>query len=222
MPYAGQRVAGDGILIPTGDILANEPGSLNDFWSAPKQLGANFSNPDLLGNCGTNCTGYGTSLSPFILFFGHGDRDAYQHEESEGLTWNTDTCYITDRDAPFDWQAEGVPPVARLRSDWSGIQVDIYTDQDAFQVYSCGGQNGSVALKKTQGLFDVADRPRTIQQYGCIVMEVEDWIDAINQPEWERSDKQIFSPGGAPYVLQASYVFSLNDTKVGLLGPGSG
>jgi len=63
MPYAGQRVDTDPILIPTGDILGNQPGSVNDFYSAPKQIGANFSNPDLLGNCGFNCTGYGTSPS---------------------------------------------------------------------------------------------------------------------------------------------------------------
>jgi aldose 1-epimerase len=79
-----------------------------------------------------------------------------------------------------------------------------------------------MALKSTQGLFNVIDRPRTIPQYGCIVMEVEDWIDGINQPEWGRQDKQIYQPGGDPYVLQARYQFSLNDTAVGLLGPGSG
>jgi aldose 1-epimerase len=189
LPYAGQRVGTDTILIPTGDILANEKGGLNDFWSAPKQIGANFTNPSLNGNCGFNCTGY-------------------------------DTAYLTNRDqlGPFDWREKG--PVARLRSAWSGIQVDVFTDQEAFQVYSCGGQNGSMALKNTQGLFNVSDRPRTIQQYGCIVMEVEDWIDGINQPEWNR--KQIYGPGDDPYVLQASYRFSLNDTAVGLLGAGSG
>ena len=79
-----------------------------------------------------------------------------------------------------------------------------------------------MALKNTQGLFNVTDRPRTIPQYGCIVMEVEDWIDAINQPEWGRSKKQIYGPGDDPYVLQASYQFSLNSTAVGLSGPGSG
>jgi len=36
-----------------------------------------------------------------------------------------------------------------------------------------------MALKETQGLFNVSGRPRTIPQYGCIVMEVEDWIDGI-------------------------------------------
>ena len=130
-----------------------------------------------------------------------------------------DTCYLTNRQEPYSWRSD---PVARLRSAWSGIQVDVFTDQDAFQIYSCGGQNGSMALKSTQGLFNVTDRPRTIQQYGCMVMEVEDWIDGINYPEWGREKKQVFGPGDDPYVLQASYKFSLNSTKVGLNGPGSG
>jgi len=121
-----------------------------------------------------------------------------------------DTCYITDRLAPYDWRIG--TPVARLKSSWSGIQLDIHTDQDAFQLYSCGGQNGSMALKKTQGLFDVPDRPRVIEQYGCVVLEVEDWIDGINQPEWGRAKKQIFSPGSDPLTLQASYRFSINTT----------
>jgi aldose 1-epimerase len=59
LPYSGQRVDVDNILIPTGDILANQPGSPNDFWSKPKQLGTNFNDPALAGNCGFNCTGYG-------------------------------------------------------------------------------------------------------------------------------------------------------------------
>lgn len=96
-----------------------------------------------------------------------------------------------------------------LSSAWSGISLSIYSDQDAFQVYSCGGQNGTVTLKETQGLFNVTDRPRIIPQYGCIVMEVEDWIDAINHPEWNRGSKQIFGPDDGPYVLRASYRFGL-------------
>lgn len=38
-------------------------------------------------------------------------------------------------------------------------------------------------------------------------MEVEDWIDGINHPEWQR-DKQIFGPEDDPYVLEATYRFS--------------
>lgn len=62
MPYSGQRVGVDNILIPTGEILANANGSVNDFWSGPKQIGASFGDPEIHGNCGFNCTGYGESL----------------------------------------------------------------------------------------------------------------------------------------------------------------
>lgn len=61
LPYGGLRIGTDSILIPDGNLLINEQGGLNDFWSASKELGANFSNPDLLGNCGAGCTGYGVS-----------------------------------------------------------------------------------------------------------------------------------------------------------------
>jgi aldose 1-epimerase len=178
MPYSGQRVGTDGILIPNGTILPNQKGSVNDFWSAPKQIGAGFSDPEILGNCGTGCAGY-------------------------------DTCYIVNRDliGDYNWKTEG--PVASLSSDFSGIHIDIFTDQDAFQVYNCGGQNGTLALKETQGFFGDASKPRVVQKYGCLVMEVEDWIDAINQPEWQRDGQQIFGPGDKPYSLEASYQFSV-------------
>jgi len=180
LPYSGQRIGTDGILIPNGTILPNQQYSVNDFWSAPKQLGVNLTSPDAYGNCGTNCTGY-------------------------------DTCYLVNRaqNGPYDWRTGG--PVATLASAFTGIQVDIFTDQDAFQVYTCGGQNGTLPLKSTQGMFD-GSRPRVVEQYGCIVMEVEDWIDAINQPEWQRSKKNIFGPGDDPYVLEAIYSFSINKT----------
>ncbi|ROV97063.1 hypothetical protein VMCG_07480 [Cytospora schulzeri] len=186
LPYSGQRVGVDNILVPTGDIIANQPGSVNDFWSAPKQIGANLSSPDLVDNCGLNCTGY-------------------------------DNCYLVNRDqnGPYDWRADG-GFVARLRSPWSGIQVEVYTDQEAFQFYSCNSMDGSMPLKTTQGLADDPEFPRTIPQYGCLVMEVEDWIDGINQPEWQRGKKQVYGPGDDPYVLQASYRFSINGTATPL------
>ncbi|UPL02554.1 hypothetical protein LCI18_013488 [Fusarium solani-melongenae] len=178
MPYSGQRVGVDNILIPNGDIIPNKKGSANDFWSEPKQIGDQENNSELKGNCGFNCTGY-------------------------------DNCYIVSREqlGKYDWRTEG--PVATLSSSWSGIQLDIYTDQDAFQFYSCTQQSGAIPLKKTQGLHNSSDFPRTIPKYGCVVMEVQDWIDGINHPEWMRDRKQLFEPGGDPYVLQARYSFSL-------------
>ena len=183
LPYSGQRIEVDGILIPTGDVAAIQPYSFNDFRTAPKQIGTNFSSPGDpgLGNCGTNCTGY-------------------------------DTCFLFNaRDAidSYDWQVEG--PVASLSSDFSGIKVDIFTDQHAFQVYSCGSENGTATLKTTQG----TDSVRTVPQYGCVVMEVQDWIDAINQPEWGRDSHQIFGPGDPAYTLNARYDFSVMSNSNG-------
>ncbi|KAJ4360568.1 uncharacterized protein N0V89_001134 [Didymosphaeria variabile] len=176
LPYSGQRIGVDNILIPDGTILPNEKYSVNDFWSSPKQLGANYSSPDIKNNCGFGCVGY-------------------------------DNAWLVNRaqNGPYDWRNEG--PVATLASNFTGIQIDIFTDQDAFQVYSCPGQNGSLPIKSTQGY---EGRPRVVEKYGCVVMEVEDWIDGINHPEWQREKKQIFGPGDDPYVLEAKYVFSVN------------
>lgn len=102
--------------------------------------------------------------------------------------------------------------MARVHSSWSGIQLDVYTDQEAIQLYSCNGQNGSLAIKRTQGLRDEPAFPRTIPKYGCLVLEVQDWIDGINHPAWQREKQQIFAVGEQPYVLQASYEFSVNTT----------
>jgi aldose 1-epimerase len=119
--------------------------------------------------------------------------------------------------------------------------MDIYSDQEAFQMYSCNGQNGSFPLKKSQGIgrnakfpqrrdfydddddsddedddnsgYEVNDdsdkHPRTVPKYGCLVLEVQDWIDGINHPEWGRQHKQIFGPGGDPYVLNIRHKFKV-------------
>jgi aldose 1-epimerase len=47
-----------------------------------------------------------------------------------------------------------------------------------------------------------------VQKNGCVVMEVQDWIAAINVPEWQRESKQIFGPNSKTYTLEADYVFS--------------
>ncbi|AEO61718.1 aldose epimerase-like protein [Thermothelomyces thermophilus ATCC 42464] len=185
LPYSGQRIDVDNILIPTGKILPNPEGSVNDFWSAPKQIGDGFKDPEIHGNCGFDCTGY-------------------------------DNCWLVNRPGPHDWRADGAY-VASLYSAWSGIRLDIYSDQDAFQMYSCNGQDGTFPLKSTQGVDGRnADKrhphkpAQTVPQYGCVVLEVEDYIDGINHPEWGRLGKQVFGPGSDPYVLQISHRFSVD------------
>jgi aldose 1-epimerase len=187
LPYSGQTVAVDNILIPTGDIVASPKGSINDFWSAPKKIGASFDDPALPGNCGFNCTGY-------------------------------DNCWLVNRPAAHDWRADGAQ-VASISSAWSGIKLDIYSDQPAFQMYSCNGQDGSFPLKSNQGIGRNAatpanetadgDHPRSVPKYGCVVLEVQDYIDGINNPAWGRIDKQVYGPGSDPYVLQVRHKFTV-------------
>lgn len=57
-PYSRRMldIRGDGA--PTGKINPIAPGSINDFYSKPKQLGAFSGNPEWVGNCGNGCGGY--------------------------------------------------------------------------------------------------------------------------------------------------------------------
>ncbi|KAH9864163.1 hypothetical protein J1614_010097 [Plenodomus biglobosus] len=100
-----------------------------------------------------------------------------------------DNCYIVNREqnGPYDWRTSG--PVASLSSAWSVADECI----------------GTIPLKSTQGL---EGREAVVPKHGCIVMEVQDWIDGINQPAWQREKKQIFGPGGPSFSLEADYVFS--------------
>jgi len=105
-------VATDGILIPTGEILDNEPGQAFDFWSEPKQIGEDLEAPAIDGACGSNCTGY-------------------------------DQCFLFKDGGPEAWRDESV---ATLSSPWSGIQIDIFTNQPAMQLYSCNTMNGVISI----------------------------------------------------------------------------
>lgn len=58
LPYSGLRIGVDSILIPTGEILPNAKGSVNDFWSEPKKIGRDLEVKEAVGNCGEGCTGW--------------------------------------------------------------------------------------------------------------------------------------------------------------------
>lgn len=118
-----------------------------------------------------------------------------------------DTAYLN---LPPSSTSQATHPIAELSSSWSKIHISIYSEQSAFQVYTCNGQNGSLPLKTTQGFFNDAARPRVVQQYGCVVLEVEDWIGGINYPQWGREEQQVFGPETGQYSLEARYVFSLD------------
>jgi len=114
LPYGKTLLGIDPSTEATGQLLPIAKGSINDFWSAPKQLGASSGDPLWVGNCGTgsNCSGYNNQ---WVL-----DRGA---------------------DAGLPYLAK---PVASLSSNFTGIKWDLYSDQAGVVVYSCywmGGKN---------------------------------------------------------------------------------
>lgn len=176
MPLAKRFVEGDNILIPNGTI-----GDVNTAYkgaldfTTPKQVGAGFA--DANGVCGYNCTGI-------------------------------DTCFIDDRAPYYADVADVLIPIISLSSPATGITMDVATNQVAHQIYTCNGQNGTIPIKASQKARNEAAGKGGVDyvnKYGCIVIETEGWIDAINQPEW--GQKQIYSTVDAPTVNMATYQF---------------
>jgi aldose 1-epimerase len=127
------------------------------------------------GVCGTNCTGY-------------------------------DTCFINDR-SPY-YAPDALVPVLHLQSAATGISLDVATNQVALQIYTCNGQNGTIPIKNSQKQRNNAAGAGGVDyvnKYGCIVIETEDWIDGINQPEW--AHPEIYGPRDPPTVNLATYQF---------------
>lgn len=102
-------------------------------------------------------------------------------------------CWIVDKNPILD------RPVATLSSEWSGIKLDIFTNQGAVQLYTCYYMNGTfldrswvvvkhfvdysigeIAIKKTQGGHGSATNG-FVKSGGCLALEAQDWNDAINQ-----------------------------------------
>ncbi|KAJ5590728.1 hypothetical protein N7450_004700 [Penicillium hetheringtonii] len=171
-------IAADSIEIPTGDILDVDTAYKGALdFTQPKLIGKDIEKTTDL--CGGGCTGY-------------------------------DTCWIIDRPAAYAAPNSVVPSV-RLASDKTGISLDVATNQAALQVYTCNGQNGTIATKESQAKRNKAtngDSGAThVNKYGCIVIETEDWIDGINNPQWGRDEYQIFGPDDGPVVNFATYQF---------------
>jgi aldose 1-epimerase len=73
----------------------------------------------------------------------------------------------------------------------------------SLQIYTCNGVNNPnlpIPRKKSQGGPD-----QIYEDHSCMVIEQEDFIDAINNPEFGRN--QIYGPG-RDYNWAASYKFS--------------
>ncbi|WRT65286.1 uncharacterized protein IL334_002229 [Kwoniella shivajii] len=123
----------------------------------------------------------------------------YSQQCGAGCT-GIDNAFILDR-PPYSSAEDASAPVLEWTSADTGITMKLRTNQQSLQLYSCGGQNGTIPVKASQG-------GGYVEKYGCLVIEPQQWIDGINHPEWGQTDRQIFGPDSPPQVLWASYDFS--------------
>ncbi|KNG85693.1 putative aldose 1-epimerase [Aspergillus nomiae NRRL 13137] len=120
-----------------------------------------------------------------------------------------DNCFIVDRDNAYG-SSNSMVPVVRMNSSTTGISMEVASNQQAVQIYSCVGQKGNIAIKPSQAKRNKEEGiegAKAVNKYGCIVIETEGWIDGINNPEWGQLSDQIYSPTGAPAVNWATYKF---------------
>ncbi|EDN09639.1 conserved hypothetical protein [Histoplasma mississippiense (nom. inval.)] len=181
LPLSKRFIKIDSSAIPTGELVdtATAFGGALDF-TQPKLIGKDIASAK---NCGANCTGY-------------------------------DNAFIIDRpNSESDWTSspETMAVVLRMASRTTGISMQVTTNQKAVQIYSCNNQNGTIPVKKSQtnrnkmeGGHEYVD---VINKYGCIVIEKEDWIDGISNPEWGQNPYQIYSPETGPAVNWATFTF---------------
>jgi aldose 1-epimerase len=180
LPLSQRYIGGDSILIPNGTVLEVD----NTFQGALDFTSSKLIGADIdktTGLCGSGCTGY-------------------------------DTCFLVDR--PPTNSADSLTTALRASSSTTGITLEVATNQVALQIYTCNGQNGTIATKESQAKRNKADDGDAgathVNKYGCFVIETEDWIDGINQPQWGRVPYQIFGPEDGPSVNWATYQFGTN------------
>ncbi|KAF9269596.1 galactose mutarotase-like protein [Marasmius fiardii PR-910] len=105
-----------------------------------------------------------------------------------------DNCWVYDNNI-------GKAPVLSIWSTKSGIKLDVTTDQQALQIYTCNGLDGTIPRKREQG-----GPGATYGQHSCLVIEQQSIIDAINNPEF--GVDQIYGPNRT-YEWEAVYKFSV-------------
>ncbi|KAL8765842.1 MAG: hypothetical protein Q9209_007201 [Squamulea sp. 1 TL-2023] len=95
-----------------------------------------------------------------------------------------------------------------LQSNATGIQLDVYTNQQSLQIYTCNNMNGTTPVKQSQ---QHANSTTYVEKYGCLVIETQQWIDGINHQEWNQDSYQIYAVDSEPAVVFAQYDFSIMD-----------
>ena len=116
-----------------------------------------------------------------------------------------DNAFIIDRPRYSAPEATDIS-VLRMYSNVTGIQLDIYTNQQSLQLYACDNVNGTIPVKKSQ---QHGNDTSYVPKFGCLVIETQQWIDGINNPQWGQDQYQIYTPTTQPAVNFAQYDFSI-------------
>lgn len=132
-------------------------------------------------------------------------------------TKNTNLCGTdcTGIDNAFllDRPTTNLSPVLSMWSHTTGIQLDLNTNQPSLQLYTCNTLNGSIPIKpsqqQTNANLNSAAQTKYIQQFGCVAIEPQGYIDGINNPQWGEQNHEVFSPTTGPSVNHATYDFSV-------------
>ncbi|KAI4108863.1 MAG: hypothetical protein LQ339_001981 [Xanthoria mediterranea] len=116
-----------------------------------------------------------------------------------------DNAFILDRPRYSGPEASDLSMLT-LRSNSTGIQMDVYTNQQSLQIYTCDNTNGTIPVKRSQ---QHTGDTTYVEKYGCVVIETQQWIDGINHPEWGQDEYQIYTVDSEPAVVFAQYDFSI-------------
>lgn len=99
--------------------------------------------------------------------------------------------------------------VLTMSSPETGIKMDVRTNQQNLEIFSCNWFNGSIKAKADQQYSTGAGAMNsTYDLHGCIVVEPQGWVDAINWPQWGQEEYQVYGVDTLPAVNFAAYEFS--------------
>ena len=134
-------------------------------------------------------------------------------QEAEGLCGTNctgyDNCFIIDRPAYSGVAQDSLVPILRANSSTTGISIEVSSNQQAVQIFTCPSQNGTIPIKPSQEKRNNGEGAKALNQYGCLVIEPEGWIDGINHPEWGQLPYQVYAPDTAPAVSWTTYRFGI-------------
>ena len=120
-----------------------------------------------------------------------------------------DNAFILDRPRYSAPEATDIS-VLTMSSNVTGIQLDIRTNQQNLQIYTCNNiaLMANIPVKQSQQ-HSTNGSITTVPKYGCVVIETQQWIDGINNPQWGQDQYQIYTVDSEPAVVFAQYDFSI-------------